>query len=70
MTLPTIDTNYFTTFLVDLLNIPSPTGFAEPAIEFVEKELSQYKQLQLSRTRKGALVAKWEVEIMICLLLH
>jgi putative aminopeptidase FrvX len=62
MTLPTIDTNYFTTFLVDLLNISSPTGFAEPAIEFVEKELSKYKQLQLSRTRKGALVAKWEVK--------
>ena len=62
MTLPTIDTNYFTTFLVDLLNIPSPTGFAEPAIEFVEKELSKYKQLQLSRTRKGALVAKWKVK--------
>ena len=62
MTLPTIDINYFTAFLVDLLNIPSPTGFAEPAIEFVEKELSKYKQLQLSRTRKGALVAKWQVE--------
>jgi putative aminopeptidase FrvX len=62
MTLPTIDTNYFTKFLVDLLNIPSPTGFAEPAIAFVEKELSQYKQLELSRTRKGALVAKWKVE--------
>ena len=62
MTLPKIDKNYFTAFLVDLLNIPSPTGFAEPAIDFVEKELSKYKQLQLSRTRKGALVAKWEVE--------
>jgi putative aminopeptidase FrvX len=62
MSLPTIDTNHFTKFLVDLLNIPSPTGFAEPAIDFVEKELSQYKQLELSRTRKGALVAKWTVE--------
>jgi len=62
MSLPTIDTNYFTKFLVDLLNIPSPTGFAEPAIAFVEKELSQFKQLTLSRTRKGALVAKWEVK--------
>jgi putative aminopeptidase FrvX len=40
MTLPTIDINYFVAFLVDLLNIPSPTGFAEPAIDFVEKELS------------------------------
>jgi len=60
--LPTIDTNCFTKFLVDLLNIASPTGFAEPAIAFVEKELSQYKQLELSRTRKGALVAKWKVD--------
>ena len=63
MSLPAIDTNYFTKFLVDLLNIASPTGFAEPAIAFVEKELSQYKQLSLSRTRKGALVAKWDPSI-------
>jgi putative aminopeptidase FrvX len=62
MSLPKIDETYFTTFLVDLLNIASPTGFAEPAIAFVEKELSKYKQLELSRTRKGALVAKWEVD--------
>ncbi|MBC7878101.1 MAG: M42 family metallopeptidase [Anaerolineales bacterium] len=62
MSLPPIDEKYFTDFLVDLLNIPSPTGFAEPAIKFVEEELSKYKQLKLSRTRKGGLVAKWEVE--------
>jgi putative aminopeptidase FrvX len=62
MSLPPIDQNYFTTFLVDLLNIASPTGFASPAIDFVEKELSKYKQLKLSRTRKGALLAKWEVK--------
>jgi len=62
MSLPKIDETYFINFLVDLLNIPSPTGFAEPAIEFMEKELSKYKQLQLSRTRKGALVAKWQVD--------
>jgi len=62
MNIPPIDETYFTKFLVDLLNIPSPTGFAEPAVAFVEKELSKYKQLKLSRTRKGALVAKWEVK--------
>jgi len=62
MSLPSIDQEYFTDFLVKLLNIASPTGFAEPAVAFVEKELSQYKQLELSRTRKGALVAKWKVE--------
>ena len=45
MALPTIDETYFTTFLVDLLNIASPTGFAEPAVAFGEKELSKYKQL-------------------------
>ena len=61
MSLPKIDQEYFIDFLVKLLNIASPTGFAEPAIDFVEKELSQFKQLELSRTRKGALVAKWEV---------
>jgi len=59
MSLPVIDQDYFVDFLVKLLNVTSPTGFADPAIEFVEKELSQYKQLQLSRTRKGALIAKW-----------
>ncbi|HSL30434.1 MAG TPA: M42 family metallopeptidase [Anaerolineales bacterium] len=61
MPLPAIDQDYLIDFLVSLLNIPSPTGFAEPAIDFVEKELSQFSQLQLTRTRKGALVAKWEV---------
>ena len=61
MPLPTINQEYLVDFLVKLLNISSPTGFAEPAIAFVEKELSQFKQLQLSRTRTGALVAKWEV---------
>jgi len=62
MSLPPIDQKYFFDFLVKLLNIASPTGFAEPAIAFVEKELSQFKQLQLGRTRKGALVATWEVQ--------
>src|SRR5690242_733960 len=62
MSLPAIDQDYLFDFLVKLLNISSPTGFAEPAIAFVENELSQFSQLQLSRTRKGALVAKWEVE--------
>lgn len=62
MPLPAINQEYMVDFLVKLLNISSPTGFAEPAIDFVEKELSQFGQLQLRRTRKGALVAKWEVE--------
>ncbi len=62
MPLPKIDETYFIKFLVDLLNVPSPTGFASAAIDFVEQELSKYKQLELSRTRKGALIGKWRVE--------
>ncbi len=49
-----IDTTYPFSFLVDLLNIASPTGFAEPAIDFVEKELSQFKQLKLTRPHRRA----------------
>jgi hypothetical protein len=58
--LPNIDPSFLTIFLVDLLNTPSPTGKAEPAIAFVEQTLKQYPELTLSRTRKGALVARWE----------
>jgi putative aminopeptidase FrvX len=60
MTHPRIDTDYLINVLVKLLNTPSPTGFAEQAIALVENELSAFKQLKLTRTRKGALVAKWQ----------
>lgn len=51
-----IDTAYAQTFLLNLLNTPSPTGNTETAIELVE---TAFKQLGLStrRTAKGALVA-------------
>ncbi len=61
MTLPKIDTACLLDFRVRLLNTPSPTGFAEPAVDLVEEELSAYPALKMGRTRKGALVAKWEV---------
>jgi putative aminopeptidase FrvX len=62
MALPKIDTRCLVDFLVRLLNTPSPTGYAERAIELVEKELSVYAPLKMWRTRKGALVARWEVQ--------
>ncbi len=62
MTLPKIDTSCLVDFLVRLLNTPSPTGYAEQAIDLVEKELSAYAPLKIWRTRKGALMAKWDVE--------
>jgi putative aminopeptidase FrvX len=60
MYIPQIDTKYMINFLTGLLNTPSPTGFTEAAINFTEKALSSFAGLQFSRTRKGALVVKWE----------
>jgi putative aminopeptidase FrvX len=60
MELPPLDTEYLLDVLVRLLNTPSPTGLAEPAIALVEKELMSLRSLTLRRTRKGALVAAWK----------
>jgi putative aminopeptidase FrvX len=60
MKLPAIDTTYLLDFLVQLLNVPSPTGLADPAITFIEKELASFPDLKLARTRKGGLVARWQ----------
>jgi len=58
-TLPDIDTDYLLQFLTTLLNTPSPTGFAHQAIARVEQALSGFPGLQVTQTRKGALVATW-----------
>jgi putative aminopeptidase FrvX len=57
--LPSIDKGYLLQFLTDLLNTPSPTGYAYRAIDLTEKALGEFSGLSLSRTRKGALVAAW-----------
>ena len=57
--LPTIDTGFLLTFLSDLLDTPSPTGFADQAIAYTEKALTALPGIELRRTRKGALVAVW-----------
>jgi len=59
MTLPEIDTRYLLTVLTDLLNTPSPTGFAHRVIARTEEALRQFPRLSLGYTRKGALVATW-----------
>jgi putative aminopeptidase FrvX len=56
---PTIDSEYLIEFLTGLLNTPSPTGMAEPAIAFTEKWLSNFNGLSMARTRKGALLVTW-----------
>jgi putative aminopeptidase FrvX len=60
MDLPLLDTEYLLDVLARLLNTPSPTGLAEPAVALVERELAALHTMTLRRTRKGALVAAWK----------
>ena len=60
--LPALDQEYMLDFLVELLNVPSPTGFTDQAIALTEKAFSVFPELQLRRTRKGALVVTWPGE--------
>lgn len=60
--LPKIDPDYLLNILTGLLNTPSPTGFTEQAIVYLEAALQEFPEVKLSRTRKGALVARWEGE--------
>ena len=60
--MPPIDNNYMIDFLTGLLNTPSPTGFTDQAIAYVEQALSAFPALEVARTRKGALIAKWAGE--------
>jgi putative aminopeptidase FrvX len=57
--LPEVPTAFLLDFLTRLLNTPSPTGFTEPAVAFTEQTLRTFPDLNLRRTRKGALVATW-----------
>ncbi len=57
--LPEIDHELLTSLLTDLLAIPSPTGYTEEAVSFLEKKLTEYPSLNFHRTTKGALVANW-----------
>ncbi len=59
MTIPAIDLDATVSFLTRLLNIPSPTGFTEEAVAFVEQAFAPFP-LAMSRTVKGALAATWE----------
>src|SRR5512143_365532 len=62
MSLPTINSDFLLSFLTGLLNTPSPTGLTEPAIAYTEQALMAFPDLNLQRTRKGALVTTWAGE--------
>jgi putative aminopeptidase FrvX len=59
MPLPALDNDRLVEDLIQLLNLPSPTGLTGWAIDWLEQQLGDFPQLQTSRTRKGALVATW-----------
>lgn len=54
----TIDLDSTTAFLVELLNIHSPTGYHKDAIAYVRRRFEELGMLELCETRKGALVAR------------
>ena len=54
----TPDAKQMKSFLIGLLNTPSPTGFTQRALDYIENALSALP-LTLRRTQKGALVAEW-----------
>lgn len=60
MTLPTIDVESMLNFLERLLKIPSPTGFTDAAIDFCAVEFGALPNLTMQRTRKGALLIRWQ----------
>ena len=53
-----INLEQMTAFLTGLLNTPSPTGYTEQAVAYLEQALRPLP-LNLRRTPKGALVASW-----------
>ncbi len=61
-TLPEINNQFLLDFLTKLLNTPSPTGLADPAIALTEQTLKTFPALKFSRTRKGALLVTWTGE--------
>ena len=54
----TIDETYLQDTLIQLLNIPSPTGYTDAAIQYVESKLDDLG-LVSRQTPKGTLVAEW-----------
>jgi putative aminopeptidase FrvX len=58
MAIPPVDTTYLVNFLLGLLDLHSPTGFAHQAVEYSRQHLAAFP-LTLEINRKGALIATW-----------
>jgi len=59
MSLPEIDEIYLLNFLTGLLNIPSPTGYTNQAIAFIQENMVKFPDMTLETNRKGSLIATW-----------
>ena len=57
--LPKLDQIYLNELLVELLNIPSPTGYTDRINEYLENKLAAFPDLVLHRSPKGTLAASW-----------
>ena len=58
--IPEVDEPALLTFLANLLETPSPTGYSMKAVDLAEDAFEKVGGLILSRTRKGALLVKLE----------
>jgi len=63
MQLPSLDTRYLISFLTDLLNTPSPTGFAHQGIARTQQALADFPGLRFHLTREGGLVVEWPGQV-------
>jgi len=50
-TIPSIDSEFLLNHLTQLLNIPSPSGFAQRAISYCEEVLRPFSALTLRQTK-------------------
>ena len=57
--LPQIDHTYLLDTLQEMLYIPSPTGYTDQAIAYLEDKLADFSQISYHRNAKGALLANW-----------
>ncbi len=62
--LPSVDTDNLLTFLVELLNTPSPTGFTHQDESLIDDALHRDPELSLSTTRKVS-AAGWIVASLV-----
>ncbi len=57
--LPAIDHIYLLETLQELLQIPSPTGYTDEAIAYLESKLGSIQNISYRRNAKGSLLATW-----------